>query len=162
MKTEEKIIMRYAILIALSCSPLLADDRQEMREILAANFAACNAEDVDALMETCSVDMPNRERFRRESEAVFKEKDIHYSMEDFLVTHVEDDYAEARVVQATYVNDRGSDDRDTSRYRNGTTLLPSEECVEYMVAFKRDGRAWKCYMTISEPVPYRKREIRAR
>lgn len=155
--------MRYAILAAsLVCSSLMADDRQEMREILAANFAACNAEDVDALMETCSVDMPNRERFRRESEAVFKEKDIHYSMEDFLVTHVEDDYAEARVVQATYTNDRSSDDKDTSRYRNGTTLLPSEECVEYMVAFKRDGRAWKCYMTISEPVPYRKREARAR
>jgi hypothetical protein len=142
------------------CSCAVADDRQEMRSILEANFAACNSEDLDALMDTCSVDMPDRDGFRRESKILFKEKDIHYSMEDFRVTMVDGDYAEAWVVQATYSKDRTSDTDDRRKFRNRTTLLPKDECVEYSVAFKRDGQTWKCYMTISEPIPYRRAKVR--
>lgn len=132
----------------------LADDRQEMHQILQENFSACNDEDIEALMNTCSVDMPDREGFRRESELLFREKDIHYSLEDFEVTMVDGDYAEAWVVQSTYTEDRSSDNARREWFRNGTTLLPKGECVSYRVAFKKDGRFWKCYMTISEPVPY--------
>jgi len=154
--------MRTLFVSLLLCSAALADERDEMRQILEANFAACSAEDVKALMDTCSVDMPDREGFRRESEMLFREKDVHYSMEEFEVTLVDGDYAEARVVQATYAKDRGSDTDRRAMFRNGTTLLPRDECVEYKVAFKLDGREWKCYMTISDPVPYRKRERAAR
>jgi hypothetical protein len=154
--------MRLLFVSLLLCSAALADERDDMRQILEANFAACNAEDVKALMDTCSVDMPDREGFRRESEMLFREKDIHYSMEEFEVTLVDGDYAEARVVQATYAKDRGSDTDRRATFRNGTTLLPRDECVEYKVAFKLDGREWKCYMTISDPVPYRKREPAAK
>jgi ketosteroid isomerase-like protein len=150
-------VRNLALLLALFCGVALADDRQEIREVMASNFAACNAEDVDALMETCSVDMPDRECFREESEALFGEKDIHYSMEDFLVTKLDGDYAEARVVQATYSDGEKPKDEGKKRYLNGTALLPATDCVEYMVAFKKDGRKWKCYMTISDPVPYRKK-----
>lgn len=154
--------MRFILVFLAICSAAMADDREDMRVILQANFAACNAEDVEALMDTCSVDMPNREEFRRESQTLFREKDIHYSMQEFEVTYVDGDYAEARVVQSTYVEDRKSDSDSRAKFRNGTTLLPLEECVEYMVAFKKDGRAWKCYLTISEPVPFKKRERTAR
>lgn len=154
--------MRCFFALVLLCSSAFADDRDDMRRILEANFAACNAEDVKALMDTCSVDMPDRDGFQMESETLFREKDIHYSMEEFEVTLVDGDYAEARVVQTTYVKDRSSDSDRRANFRNGTTLLPREECVEYMVSFKIDGKDWKCYMTISEPVPYRKRERVAR
>lgn len=139
----------------LSCSPALCDDEREMYEVLSENFRACNEEDVDALMDTCSVDMPDREGFRRESDILFGEKDIHYSLQDFKVTLKDGDYAEAWVVQRTIADDRTSDSERREFFRNGTTLLPRGECVEYKVAFKRDGRSWKCLATISEPVPYR-------
>ena len=150
-----------AFLVAILClSRCVADDRQDLRNILFENFAACNEEDIDALMETCSANMPNREEFRRESEVLFLEKDIHYSLVDFRVTSLDGDYAEAWVVQATYVDDRDSDSNKRADFRNGTTLLPKDEVVEYMVAFKRDGKRWKCYMTISEPRPYRREKAR--
>ena len=133
-----------------------------MREILAENFRACNEEDIGALMATCSVDMPDREGFRRESEILFREKDIHYSLVDFRVTEMHGNYAEAWVVQATYTKDRSSDSEARMRFRNGTTLLPREEFVEYMVAFKREGGRWKCLATISEPIPHRGRTQAAR
>lgn len=141
--------------LALSCSFAVADDEREMYEVLSENFRACNEEDVDALMDTCSADMPDREGFRRESEVLFREKDVHYSLQDFRVTRVRGDYAEAWVVQSTYSKDRSSDSERRERFRNGTTLLPQEECVEYMVSFKREGGRWKCLSTISEPIPHR-------
>lgn len=148
--------MRHlAVIAALLCSSALADDSREMYEVLSRNFAACNDEDVEALMDTCSVDMPDREGFRRESELLFREKDIHYSLVDFRVTKIRGDYAEAWVVQKTHAQDRSSDSEDREFFRNGTTLLPRDECVEYMVSFKRDGQRWKCLSTISEPIPYR-------
>jgi hypothetical protein len=144
-----------AFLLLLSLSVARANDEQEMHEVLSENFVACNEEDVDALMDTCSVDMPDREQFRRESEILFREKDIHYSLQDFKVTKIRGDYAEAWVVQRTYADNRSSDSEDRESFRNGTTLLPKDECVEYRVAFKRDGSRWKCLATISEPIPYR-------
>lgn len=154
--------MRFAFLFLLLSSVSLAGDREEMREVLAENFRACNEEDVDALMATCSVDMPDREGFRRESKSLFREKDVHYSLVDFRVAEVRGNYAEAWVVQATYAEDRSSDSEERSRFRNGTTLLPREECVEYMAAFKREGGSWKCLATISEPIPFRGRQPAAR
>lgn len=147
--------MRTLFVFLAVCSPALASDKDEMLRVLRANFAACNAEDVDALMDTCSVDMPDREGFRRESQILFREKDLHYSLVDFRVTRNDGGYAEAWVVQTTHADDRGSDTEGRRRFRNGTTLLPREECVEYFVSFKKDGREWKCLATISEPVPHK-------
>jgi len=147
----------FAVCLAMSISVALGDDRSEMHDILQANFDACNREDVDALMETCSLDMPGRGKFRKESEIIFREKDIHYSMEDFKVTKISGDYAEAWVVQRTYADDRTSDSEERATFRNGTTLLPEEECVEYFVSFKRENGRWKCLETISEPKPYERR-----
>lgn len=149
------------IVLATLLFPSLAyaSDEDEMREILQANFAACNEEDVDALMDTCSVDMPDRPGFRRESEILFREKDLHYSLVDFRVTKKDGGYAEAWVVQTTHAEDRSSDTEGRRRFRNGTTLLPQEECVEYFVSFKKDGGKWKCLATISEPTPHRREKV---
>jgi hypothetical protein len=150
--------MRLFLFFLLSCSACLAGDREEIREVLVENFRACNEEDVDALMDTCSVYMPDRPGFRRESEILFREKDVHYSLVDFRVTELRGDYAEAWIVQKTYAEDRTSDTESREVFRNGTTLLPLEETVEYLAAFKRERGRWKCLATISEPVPHRKPE----
>jgi len=141
---------------ALLCSSALCDDRAEIRDVLEANFQACNDRDIEALMDTCSEKMPDRAGFRRESQILFREKEIHYSLEDFRVVRLDGDYAEAWIVQSTYTEDRKSDSDQRSRFRNGTTLLPAEECVEYMAAFRHEHGKWKCLATISEPVPYRR------
>lgn len=155
--------MRFLILLALLAplAPAFAGDAEaEMREVLARNFQACNDEDIEALMETCSLEMPDRPGFRRESEILFREKDVHYSLVEFKVTRVDGNYAEARVVQNTYAGDRSSDSPQREFFRNGTTLLPREECVEYMVSFRRERGRWKCLETISQPVPYRPQPAR--
>jgi len=149
------------VLLAFSCSVSFASDREEMLEVLSENFRACNDEDIKGLMATCSVDMPDREGFREESEILFREKDIRYSLIEFELTEVSGNYAEARVVQATHAENRTSDSPRREFVRHGTTLLPRHECVEYMVAFKREGGKWKCLATISEPVPFDKPAARA-
>lgn len=144
---------KLIILLILLCTTARADDQQEMRNILQANFDACNNEDVDALMATFSVDTPNKEEFRKASEKLFREKDIYYRLVDLRINKIQGNFATATVIQLSHTNDRNSDTDRESWFRNGTTLLTKDECVRYDVTFKKDGRTWKCLETISEPVP---------
>lgn len=143
-----------ACFVFVVSSVCLAGDVEEMRSVLQANFDACNNEDVVALMGTCSVDMPRREEFRIESAKLWKEKDIYYRLVKFQVLQIDGDYATASVVQTTNTKDRSANSGHEEFVRNGTGLLTRSECVEYKVAFKKDGRRWKCYLTLTEPVDY--------
>lgn len=154
MRPLEDAMRNFFVAFVLLCSTCLADDASEMRDILQRNFDACNNEDVDALMDTCSVDMPRRREFRQESEKLWKEKDIYYRLVDFKVESVEGNYATAWVIQTSHVQDRSSSDEREEFVRNGTTLLTKKECVRYKVALKKDGRFWKCYLTLTEPEEY--------
>lgn len=142
-----------SLIISLASAACLAGDAEEIRDVLQANFDACNREDAEAMLETCSVDMPDRQGFKEESVRLWREKDIHYSLVDFRLVRVEGDIATAMVVQKTHSNDRKSSSEKERFYRNGTTLLPDAETVKYMAAFKKDSGVWKCYLTISEPIP---------
>jgi len=154
VRTLEDNMRNFFAAVILFCSTCVADDASEMRDILQKNFDACNHEDVDALMETCSVDMPRRQEFRRESEKLWSEKDIYYKLVDFKADSIEGNYATAWVVQTSHVQDRSSSDEREEFVRNGTTLLTRKECVRYKVAFKKDGRSWRCYLTLTEPEEY--------
>ena len=147
-------ILICAVFLSLS-QVCLAGDADEIRYVLQANFEACNMEDADALLETCSVDMPDRRGFREESVRLWREKDIHYSLVDFRLIKVDGDIATAIIVQKTHSKERNHANEKELFYRNGTTLLPDAEVVRYMAAFKKDSGVWKCYLTISEPVPVR-------
>lgn len=136
------------------CPFCWAGDAEDMRKVMEANFDACNKEDVNALLETCSVDMPRRDEFRRDSLKVWKEKDIYYRLADFKVMQIKGDYAVASVVQISHTLDRNSEDHRDEFVRNGTGLLTKDECVEYKAAFKKDRGIWKCYLMLTEPVKY--------
>ncbi len=131
-----------------------AGDVEEMRSVLEANFNACNNEDAEALLETCSLDMPRRDEFREESLKLWKEKDIYYRLVKFKVIEINGEYATASIVQLTHVKDRKSKNKKEEFIRNGTGLLSLKECVEYKIAFKKDDGNWKCYLTLTEPVEY--------
>jgi len=153
-----KIFLRNLVLLCLFPSLCLAGDAEEMQKILLSNFEAANREDVDALLDTCSVDMPDRQKLRSESLKIFKEKDIHYSLMDFRLLEIEGDYAVAKIVQKTHASDRKNTDEEERSYRNGSGLLPDADVVSYIVAFKKDYGKWKCYLTVSEPVPVENKE----
>lgn len=125
---------------------------KEMYSCLERNFQACNNENVEELLDTCSLDMPRREEFRHESVKLWREKDIYYRLVRFKLLKIEGNYAVAEVVQLTHVEDRNSSNEREEFIRNGTTLLTRDECTKYRVAFKRDNGSWKCYLTITEPV----------
>lgn len=147
---KAKVFFVFVFLASFNC---FAGDVEEIYAILQENFEACNREDANALLNTCSKDMPNRDEFKRESIKLWKEKDIHYSLVDLNVIKIKGNYAFAQVVQKTLSTDRNHKTEKEKFYRNGTTLLPEEELVRYNVAFKKDFGVWKCYLTISKPVP---------
>lgn len=147
------VMKKLALFICLFPSLCLAGDADEILAVLQANFEACNREDADALLDTCSLDMPDREGFKKESIKLWKEKDIHYSIVDFRILEVDGQFAKAMIIQKTHSTDRNHSGDGERFYRNGTTLLPDSEKVKYVAAFKKDRGQWKCYLTLSEPIP---------
>jgi hypothetical protein len=142
-----------ALFLLLPFNLCLADDAGEMLKNMQANFNACNEEDADALLASCSLSMPNREGLRRESVRLFAEKDVHYSLVSFKLLGIEGDYAVAEIVQDTISKDRSSPSESIASFRNNTTLLPKAERVRYKAAFKREQGSWKGYVTLTDPVP---------
>lgn len=143
-----------AFCLFFSFSVCLAGDEEDMREVMRANFEACNKEDLDALMETCSVDMPRRREFREDCERLWKEKDIYYSLIQFKVLRIKGNKAMASVVQRTHTKDRNAPSERDKFVRNGTGLLTVDECVEYKVIMKKDKGVWKCLLVVSDPVKW--------
>jgi len=148
--------MTRSLFIILALTPFLsrADDESEMMSVMRLNFEACNNEDVDNLMSTCSLDMPRREEFRRDCERLWKEKDIYYSLVSFQVLQINGDSAVVSVVQMTHTLDRTSPSGRDAFIRNGTGLLTEDECVEYKAEMRKDNGKWKCFLVISEPVKW--------
>jgi hypothetical protein len=131
-------------------APPTAREKQLVTEAMNVNFAACNREDIDAVMASCADAMPEREKFRNETLATFKNKDIHYSLVECEVLDVQLPWAKARIVQDTHVLDRDSKTRDEAAYRNSSALLPGGERVEYINTFKKEKGVWKLYLIVSE------------
>lgn len=146
----KKLVFFFCLFFSSLC---FAGDAEEILVVLQANFDACNNEDSVALLATCSKDLPDPEGFKRESERLWKEKDVHYSLVDFKLLRVDGNLAVAEIVQKTHSTDRNHGNEGDRLYRNGTTLLPDSETVRYRAAFKKDFGKWKCYLTISQPVP---------
>jgi hypothetical protein len=131
-------------------APPTPREKQLVTEAMNVNFDACNREDIDAVMKSCADAMPEREKFRNETLAMFKDKDIHYSLVECEVLDVQLPWAKARIVQDTHVLDRDSNTRDEAAYRNSSALLPGGERVEYINTFKKEKGVWKLYLIVSE------------
>ena len=124
------------------------------------NFDACNRENIAEVMDSCADEMPDREKFQKETESVFKEKDIHYSLVECELLAVNLPYAKARIVQDTHVLDRKSNDFDAAEYRNSSALLPGER-VEYLNTFKKEKGKWKLLLIVSEMKVIKKEKAEA-
>ena len=108
-----------------------------------------NRENIAEVMDSCADEMPDREKFKRETESTFKEKDIHYSLVECELLAVRLPYAKARIVQDTHVLDRKTNDIAAAEYRNSSALLPGER-VEYINTFKKEKGKWKLLLIVSE------------
>ena len=122
---------------------------QKVNEAMQRNFDACNKEDVRAVMNSCSNEMPDRDKFEKESVSVFAEKDIHYSLVECELIEIKFPYALARIVQDTYVQNRDAPTKPQKAYRNSSALLPDER-VEYLNTFKFENGVWKLLVIVSE------------
>lgn len=131
-------------------APPTPREQQLITEAVQRNFEACNAEDIEAVMQTCTSQMPDREKFRRETLACFAAKDIHYSLVECEVLDVQWPWAVARIVQDTHVLDRSVDGEDRAAYWNGTALLPQAGRVEYLATCRRENGTWKLHLLVSE------------
>lgn len=121
------------------------------------NFEACNNEDIDATMDSCSMEMPDRDKFRNETIKVFKDKDIYYRLLDCKLLEVKFPYALAKIRQQTVLDDRSAESLLQESYRNSSALVPNEY-VEYLNTFKFEGGEWKLLVIISEMRPFDPKE----
>jgi len=117
------------------------------------NFEACNKEDIRDTMDSCSLEMPDRDKFERETLIVFRDKDIYYRLLGCEVLEVKFPYALAKVRQQTIVEDRSADEKNQKLYRNSSALIP-DEYVEYLNTFKYEDGQWKLLVVVSEMKPF--------
>jgi len=117
------------------------------------NFDACNREDIKATMDSCSMEMPDRDKFERETLTVFRDKDIYYRLLDCELLEVKFPYALAKVRQQTMLEDRSANDNQQKLYRNSSALVP-DEYVEYLNTFKYEDGEWKLLVIVSEMRPF--------
>lgn len=132
-----------------AAAPPTPREQEQITAAVRRNFDACNREDIEALMQTCTEAMPDRKKFRRESLACFAAKDIHYSLVECEVLDVQRPWALARIVQDTHVLDRNTASDDQAAYWNGTGLLPQEGRVEYLTTCRRENGEWKLHLIVS-------------
>jgi hypothetical protein len=127
-----------------------------IREVLEANFQACNHENVEALLATMSKSMPGVPEFAKEARDTFDQTDAYFRLADFELVEFRPPYAVARVIQITLPRDE--QDRTTGTpqqifYRGRSGLLPPWECVEYLQRFKKEGGKWKVDLIMTKPRP---------
>jgi hypothetical protein len=154
-----------ATLVLLSASTTFAappagrageKDAEQIRAVLEANFQACNHENVEALMATCSREPPGTEEFANEARKLFQDTDVYLRLADFELLELRPPFASARVIQITLPadeKDRTSGDARQVFYRGNSALLPQWECVEYTQSFKKENGRWKLYAITTKPKP---------
>lgn len=131
-------------------------EAEQIRAVLQANFQACNEENVDALMATCSREPKGTEEFADEARTLFKDTDVYLRLADFELLELRPPFASARVIQITLPakeKDRTSGDAKQVFYRGHSALLPQWECVEYTQTFKKEQGKWKLYAITTKPKP---------
>jgi len=131
-------------------------EAEQIREVLEANFQACNQEDVRALVGTMSKTMPGVPEFAREATDTFEQTDAYFRLADFELLELRPPYATARVIQITLPKDEKDRTTGTNRqiyYREHSGLLPPWECVEYLQRFKKEGGKWKVDLITTKPKP---------
>lgn len=131
---------------------LRADEGDNIRAAIEENFAAYNSEDVPRMMKSLSPTLPDREEFARQSDKLFKDTDSYIQLKDFEILEVRPPFATARVVQVTLpAKDTPEPTADEAYYRENSKLLPSEEEVEYVQAFKKEGGKWRLWLVMTKP-----------
>lgn len=146
---------RWLVIAAIAITAMQyvrADEEPKIRAALEENFAAYNAEDVPRMMKSLSPTLPDRNEFARQSAKLFADTDAYISIKDFELLEVRGQFATARVVQATMpAQDTPEPSADEAYYRENSKLLPSEEEVEYVQAFKKEGGKWRLWLVMTQP-----------
>lgn len=154
--------LTFVVFFFLLATPLYAQklDRAGMQKAqegvtaaMARNFDACNRENIKDVMDSCSMEMPDREKFEKETIVVFRDKDIYYRLLDCELLEVKFPYALARIRQQTVLEDRSAEGRDQKLYRNSSALVP-DEYVEYLNTFKFEDGEWKLLVIVSQMRPF--------
>lgn len=147
------------LLAALGAAPcvLRAEDSttRELRQLMLANFEACNHEDLPALMRTMSVEMPNRELFIKQCEREWSESDLYYRLDDIrLVPQAEWrlPYAVATIKQTITGSEpesgKAQANADLSNRMSLNTRTPT---TEQEVLFRRERGKWKVVASLTQP-----------
>jgi hypothetical protein len=175
---RDYVRLLFVLLVFAACSYFVSQVRaavpdsvtRGVQASLEANFAACNAEDMKALLRTTSREMPNRALFVETVRAEWAAQDTYTQLVDVeVLEHCDAPYANCRLPYATaWVTQRTvqmtSDNIQAApRCVNGRcrdedlahlfAVSPQYETVRYLALFKKEGGAWKGVANLTEPEP---------
>jgi hypothetical protein len=146
--------------------------RYGIMENMQANMAACNAEDMDALMACMSEEIPNKERFKDTVDQMWDVTDTYNTVLDVEVVQDSESrwarydypYATARITQRTYhaqVSDAARSVFGQCRANGGQCgekdlarlmgLTSRDETIQFDALFKHEDGKWKLIANISRP-----------
>lgn len=155
-------------------------DVDELRALVEENFAACNREDVKALLATHHPLTPQAElaELGREAEQCFRDTDVRVRLVSMMIKDFHDPRnphraqlairanrgvcdADAEIVQLTLPSDHSYADLEeypaqlSTDFRHRSAMLPSSQLVKYTVRFWYDykARKWKMLGIISKVEP---------
>lgn len=131
-------------------------EADKCREVLQANFQACNEENLPVLMSTLDRQLPKRDEFEQEARAVFADVDMYMRVKEFELLEVRGPWAAARVVQLTLPANEKDREAGTAQqvfYRQNSMLLPEYDLVEYTQMFHKSGGKWRLWLVTTQPRP---------
>lgn len=139
-----------------------ADSTQEqLEQVMEENFAACNEENLPRLLETMSVEMPQRELFIRQTKEEWEVSDLYYRLEGVQIVKQNKwrpPYVVATVRQTIAGNEGEVEDVALSDSMNLNTVEPTTESE---ILFKRESGQWKVVAGLNEPRPVHNQNVRA-
>ena len=182
---REALWAAFLIASLLGGQPVSADqptqkDLDALRAVMEENFAACNSEDIKALIANHHplIDKDKLAELRQEAEQCFEETDVRVRLVSFIVNYYEDPMApgrvqmaqraniwttsaEAEIVQLTLPSDHSYADLEeypaqfSTDFRHKSAMLPSSQLVKYTSRFAYDykARKWKSLGIISKVEP---------
>lgn len=112
--------------------PVAADESvaSALKDVVMANLAATEREDLDAVAATMHVDSMHREQTRRTLAPLFDRFDVKYELLDYEFVATSGEYAIARIRQRT-TKVAGPD------FRNNM--------IDNLLVFRKEGPGWKLW-----------------
>lgn len=159
MTILELLLFFLATLMLFAIARADNSAQDQLRQVMQENFDAMNYEDLPRLLNTMSVEMPQRELFVQQTNAEWAVSDLYYRLDDLRIVRQNQwrpPYAVATIRQTITGNEGQVTNPGLSDLMSLNTNEPSTECE---VLFKRENSRWKIVAGLTKPRPVGSKDV---